>query len=447
MKMDLKSIGVVTALILIMFMAAIETSIISLALPTIKTDLNVTSSISLVFSIYFIALVIVNPLVGELLSRFKLIHVTIGGLLLFSVGSLMSGLSSTFTLLIISRFIQGLGSGVMMVLSQIVPKLAFEIPLRYKIMGIVGSVWGISSIIGPLLGGAILEFATWHWLFFINIPIAVVAGVLAFTTFIFDEEQVSSGEAFDQKGLFFFYLVLIFILGAITTPLSLWLKGIMIVIGIIFAYKLVKVEKQVSTPFLPIEEFNRRITIIFITDFIYAMILMGYNLYMPIYLQEEIGLSPLQSGFVVFPISAAWLLINFNLHRIEAGLTRKALYLVAFTSLLLCSVIVFVTHAAPILLAATLMLAGASFGIVYTKNSVIVQEETSPREMKRMMSFYSLSKNLGNSIGSTIMGGMYALPFVVGGARILNNVVLIIIFIMMLFLLWIVFYRNQTQND
>ncbi|MDN6261340.1 MAG: MFS transporter, partial [Staphylococcus simulans] len=109
--MDLKSIGVVTALILIMFMAAIETSIISLALPTIKTDLNVTSSISLVFSIYFIALVIVNPLVGELLSRFKLIHVTIGGLLLFSVGSLMSGLSSTFTLLIISRFIQGLGSG------------------------------------------------------------------------------------------------------------------------------------------------------------------------------------------------------------------------------------------------------------------------------------------------------------------------------------------------
>ena len=109
--------------------------------------------------------------------------------------------------------------------------------------------------------------------------------------------------------------------------------------------------------------------------------------------------------------------------------------------------IVFVTHAAPILLAATLMLAGASFGIVYTKDSVIVQEETSPREMKRMMSFYSLSKNLGNSIGSTIMGGMYALPFIVGGARILNNVVLIIIFIMMLFLLWIVFYRNQTQND
>ena len=79
----------------------------------------------------------------------------------------MSGLSETFTFFI-SRMIQGFGAGVMMSLSPDSPKLAFEIPLRYKIMGIVGSVWGISSIIGPILGGAILEFATWHWLFFIN---------------------------------------------------------------------------------------------------------------------------------------------------------------------------------------------------------------------------------------------------------------------------------------
>ena len=80
----------------------------------------------------------------------------------------MSGMSETFIMLIISRAIQGLGAGVMMSLTQIVPKLAFEIPLRYKIMGIVGSVWGISSILGPLLGGGILEVATWHW-FFISI--------------------------------------------------------------------------------------------------------------------------------------------------------------------------------------------------------------------------------------------------------------------------------------
>lgn len=163
--MRLKSIGVVVALILTMFMAAIETSIISLAMPTIREDLHAGNNISLVFTIYFVALVIANPIVGELLTRYKIIYIAATGLFLFGLGSLMSGLSPTFAFLITSRAIQGLGAGVMMSLTQIVPKLAFEIPLRYKIMGIVGSVWGVSSIIGPVLGGGILEFATWHWLF------------------------------------------------------------------------------------------------------------------------------------------------------------------------------------------------------------------------------------------------------------------------------------------
>lgn len=118
--MRLKSIVTVIALILIMFMAAIESSIISLALPTIKQDLNAGNLISLIFTAYFIALVIANPIVGELLTRFKIIYIAIAGLTLFTVGSLMSGLSTHFSMLIISRVIQGFGSGVMMSLSQIV---------------------------------------------------------------------------------------------------------------------------------------------------------------------------------------------------------------------------------------------------------------------------------------------------------------------------------------
>ncbi len=105
--MRLKSIITVIALILIMFMSAIESSIISLALPTIKQDLNAGNLISLIFTAYFIALVIANPIVGELLSKyFKIIYVAIAGLLLFSIGSFMCGLSTNFTMLIISRVIQ-----------------------------------------------------------------------------------------------------------------------------------------------------------------------------------------------------------------------------------------------------------------------------------------------------------------------------------------------------
>lgn len=407
--MRLKSIVTVIALILIMFMAAIESSIISLALPTIKQDLNAGNLISLIFTAYFIALVIANPIVGELLTRFKIIYIAIAGLTLFTVGSLMSGLSTHFSMLVISRVIQGFGSGVMMSLSQIVPKLAFEIPLRYKIMGIVGSVWGISSIIGPLLGGGILEFATWHWLFYINIPIAIIAIILVVWTFHFPEEETVAKSKFDTKGITLFYIFIGLIMFALLNQQHLYLNIIGFVLAILVALRLFNVEKKVSSPFLPVAEFNRMITLVFITDLLTAVCLMGFNLYIPVYLQEQLGLSPLQSGLVIFPLSVAWITLNFNLHHIEAKLSRKVIYLSSFTLLLLSSIIIAFGIKLPILIACVLILSGLSFGYIYTKDSVIVQEETSPIQMKKMMSFYGLTKKLGASIGSTIMGYLYAL--------------------------------------
>lgn len=444
--MRLKSIVTVIALILIMFMAAIESSIISLALPTIKQDLNAGNLISLIFTAYFIALVIANPIVGELLTRFKIIYIAIAGLTLFTVGSLMSGLSTHFSMLIISRVIQGFGSGVMMSLSQIVPKLAFEIPLRYKIMGIVGSVWGISSIIGPLLGGGILEFATWHWLFFINIPIAIIAIILVVWTFHFSEEETVAKSKFDTKGITLFYIFIGLIMFALLNQQHLYLNIIGFVLAILIALRLFNVEKKVSSPFLPVAEFNRMITLLFITDLLTAVCLMGFNLYIPVYLQEQLGLSPLQSGLVIFPLSVAWITLNFNLHHIEAKLSRKVIYLSSFTLLLLSSIIIAFGIKLPILIACVLILSGISFGYIYTKDSVIVQEETSPIQMKKMMSFYGLTKNLGASIGSTIMGYLYALKSGLFGANLHNILGVVSLISVGLIVVWLIFYREAASQ-
>ncbi|MCD8900275.1 MFS transporter [Staphylococcus gallinarum] len=449
--MNIKSIGIVIALLLIMFMSAIETSIVSLALPTIKDDLNVTSSISLIFAVYFIAIVIANPIVGELLERTRMIYITMFGLLCFTIGSLFSGLSETFTILIISRFIQGLGAGIMMALCQIVPKLAFEIPLRYKIMGIVGSVWGISSIIGPVLGGGILEFASWHWLFFVNIPIAILAMVLALMTFHFDNETSSTENGrkskLDIRGLTLFYIFIFFLLFAVMNTSHIYLNVIAFVVACIVAMILYKNEKSISMPFVPVKEFNKMIVLVFTTDFLYAIMLMGYNLYMPVYLQEELKLLPLQSGFVIFPISFAWLMLNFSLAKIEMRLSRKMLYLAAFTSLLLCSILVFVGTEHPLFIAFSLLFAGVSFGTVYTKDSVITQEETSPEHMKRMMSLYTLTKSLGNSIGSTIMGYVYAMSILFIGLQIHNVLLLVCIILFILIILWSFMYKPHIDNN
>ncbi|HCZ2937803.1 TPA: MFS transporter, partial [Staphylococcus aureus] len=433
--------------ILIMFMSAIESSIISLALPTIKQDLNAGNLISLIFTAYFIALVIANPIVGELLSRFKIIYVAIAGLLLFSIGSFMCGLSTNFTMLIISRVIQGFGSGVLMSLSQIVPKLAFEIPLRYKIMGIVGSVWGISSIIGPLLGGGILEFATWHWLFYINIPIAIIAIILVIWTFHFPEEETVAKSKFDTKGLTLFYVFIGLIMFALLNQQLLLLNFLSFILAIVVAIRLFKVEKHVSSPFLPVVEFNRSITLVFITDLLTAICLMGFNLYIPVYLQEQLGLSPLQSGLVIFPLSVAWITLNFNLHRIEAKLSRKVIYLLSFTLLLVSSIIISFGIKLPLLIAFVLILAGLSFGYIYTKDSVIVQEETSPLQMKKMMSFYGLTKNLGASIGSTIMGYLYAIQSGIFGPNLHNVLSAVAVISIGLIVLWVVFFKEQSSQS
>lgn len=445
--MRLKSIITVIALILIMFMSAIESSIISLALPTIKQDLNAGNLISLIFTAYFIALVIANPIVGELLSRFKIIYVAIAGLLLFSIGSFMCGLSTNFTMLIISRVIQGFGSGVLMSLSQIVPKLAFEIPLRYKIMGIVGSVWGISSIIGPLLGGGILEFATWHWLFYINIPIAIIAIILVIWTFHFPEEETVAKSKFDTKGLTLFYVFIGLIMFALLNQQLLLLNFLSFILAIVVAMCLFKVEKHVSSPFLPVVEFNRSITLVFITDLLTAICLMGFNLYIPVYLQEQLGLSPLQSGLVIFPLSVAWITLNFNLHRIEAKLSRKVIYLLSFTLLLVSSIIISFGIKLPVLIAFVLILAGLSFGYINTKDSVIVQEETSPLQMKKMMSFYGLTKNLGASIGSTIMGYLYAIQSGIFGPNLHNVLSAVAVISIGLIVLWVVFFKEQSSQS
>ncbi|MDR4633007.1 multidrug efflux MFS transporter SdrM, partial [Staphylococcus aureus] len=437
----------VIALILFMFMSAIESSIISLALPTIKQDLNAGNLISLIFTAYFIALVIANPIVGELLSRFKIIYVAIAGLLLFSIGSFMCGLSTNFTMLIISRVIQGFGSGVLMSLSQIVPKLAFEIPLRYKIMGIVGSVWGISSIIGPLLGGGILEFATWHWLFYINIPIAIIAIILVIWTFHFPEEETVAKSKFDTKGLTLFYVFIGLIMFALLNQQLLLLNFLSFILAIVVAMCLFKVEKHVSSPFLPVVEFNRSITLVFITDLLTAICLMGFNLYIPVYLQEQLGLSPLQSGLVIFPLSVAWITLNFNLHRIEAKLSRKVIYLLSFTLLLVSSIIISFGIKLPVLIAFVLILAGLSFGYIYTKDSVIVQEETSPLQMKKMMSFYGLTKNLGASIGSTIMGYLYAIQSGIFGPNLHNVLSAVAVISIGLIVLWVVFFKEQSSQS
>ncbi|UXR87450.1 multidrug efflux MFS transporter SdrM [Staphylococcus felis] len=439
--MGFKQLSVIVSLVLIMFMSAIETSIVSLALPTMRDDLNAKLPISLVFTVYFVGIVLAIPILSELMSRVKIIYVTMLGLILFIGASLLSGLSTSFEMLVFARLIQGVGAGVNMSLAQIVPKLAFEIPFRYKVMGIVGSVWGISSILGPFLGGFILEVSTWHWLFFINIPIGLIAMAFVLYAYQFDSETISR-PAIDYIGMALFYILIALLMFAVLYTHYLWMNIVALGLFFIGLVYLIRYSKRQRVTFLPIKEFKSLIRLAFLTDFLVAIVLIAFNVFIPTYLQDVLGLTPLQSGLIIFPLSIGWLFINFNLNKIESKLSIKLLYIVAFGILVFGGLNLIFNAFHPIIIAITLFFAGMSFGTAYTKDSVLVQEHVSPESMKKMMSLFTLTRNLGNSIGSAVIGYVYALQMRITQVPIQNIMLFCIGVVIVLFIIWM----RQSQK-
>lgn len=396
--------GLISALVIIMFMSAIETSIISLATPAIGKDLNATKSLALIFTTYMIAIVIVTPVVGELMKRLGAKRLMLLGIIVFIIGSMLSGLSFTFEMLLASRLVQGLGAGIMMTMGNIIPKIAFEIPYRYKVMGIVGSVWGISSIVGPILGGLILTYLNWSYLFYVNVPLAFLAIFLVIKYFKFEEMKQES--KFDFKGLIYFYIFLGSLLCALLIETHWFIHAALFILAMMILIIFIKYESRIDEPFVPVKAFNKRIGIVMGTDMLYAIIMMGTNIFLPIYLQTEKGLSPLLAGLTTFTISIFWLLSTFVLKTLETKLTIQRVYQLSFLYMIIGSLIIFIfDHAIAVTIASAFL--GLSFGTVFTKNIVTIQESAAPHQLGSMMSTYSLLKFIGSTTGSIIMSFFY----------------------------------------
>lgn len=396
--------GLISALVIIMFMSAIETSIISLATPAIGKDLNATKSLALIFTTYMIAIVIVTPVVGELMKWLGAKRLMLLGIIVFIIGSMLSGLSFTFEMLLASRLVQGLGAGIMMTMGNIIPKIAFEIPYRYKVMGIVGSVWGISSIVGPILGGLILTYLNWSYLFYVNVPLAFLAIFLVIKYFKFEEMKQES--KFDFKGLIYFYIFLGSLLCALLIETHWFIHAALFILAMMILIIFIKYESRIDEPFIPVKAFNKRIGIVMGTDMLYAIIMMGTNIFLPIYLQTEKGLSPLLAGLTTFTISIFWLLSTFVLKTLETKLTIQRVYQLSFLYMIIGSLIIFIfDHAIAVTIASAFL--GLSFGTVFTKNIVTIQESAESHQLGSMMSTYSLLKFIGSTTGSIIMSFFY----------------------------------------
>ncbi len=176
------------ALFIATFMSAVEGTIVSTAMPTIVGDLHGVSLMNWVFSIFLLTNAIATPIYGKLADQLGRKKVFIFGVLVFTIGSMFSGLSDSMGILIIWRAVQGIGAGVIMPVSFTIVADMYSFEKRAGIVGLLGSAWGIASIVAPLLGGFIVDNLSWHWIFFVNVPIGLLT-IFLISVFLVEPKQ------------------------------------------------------------------------------------------------------------------------------------------------------------------------------------------------------------------------------------------------------------------
>ena len=176
--MNFKKVNLTVSLMLAMFLASVEGTIVTMATPTITKDLHGFALISMVFSAYLLTSAISTPIYGKLADLYGRKRTLSIGILIFLTGSCLCGLSQNMAMLIAFRALQGLGAGSIFTVTYTIIGDGFPLEERSKIQGALSTMWGVASLIGPFLGGFLIDMLSWHWIFFINIPFGLLSVLL-----------------------------------------------------------------------------------------------------------------------------------------------------------------------------------------------------------------------------------------------------------------------------
>ena len=300
------------------FLAALDSTVVGTAMPTIIGELGGLSLYPWVFASYLLAATVTGPIFGKLSDTYGRKPVYLVGIFLFLAGSVLAGTSQTMTGLIVFRTLQGLGAGAVQPIAITIVGDIFELETRARVQGLFGAVWGISAVLGPVTGGLITDYVSWRWVFYVNLPFGLVAAALLAATLTESSVQrESSGRRVDYLGISLLtgglVAVLLALLGGGGGGPSLSAPTLALFFGGAAALALfVTVETRVENPVVPLGLFSDRIFAVAVFgNLALGGVLFGVSVYVPLFVQGSLSGTALTAGAVVAPVSIGWPVASF----------------------------------------------------------------------------------------------------------------------------------------
>jgi EmrB/QacA subfamily drug resistance transporter len=403
------------ALMLGMFLAALDQTIVSTALPTIVGDLGGLEHLSWVVTSYLLAATVSTPLYGKLGDMYGRKPVFLAAILIFLAVSLLAGLSQSMIQLIAFRALQGAGAGGLMVGAQAI--IADIVPPRDRgrYMGLIGAVFAVASIAGPLLGGFFVETLSWRWVFYINMPIGLVAVLVV--VFRLHLHTPSQRHAIDFLGAGLLTggvssLILLTSLGgnqfAWGSPVSLGLA--LAALALLAAFVLQ--ERRAAEPIIPLELFRSSVfRVASGLGFIVGLAMFGAIIFIPLFLQLVYGVSPTSSGLRMLPLMAGLLAASIVSGRIISRIGRYKPFPILGTGITALGMFLLSqleVDTAPWVASLYMLIVGVGIGLVMQVLVLVVQNDAPRRDVGVATSTATFFRSMGGSLGVALFGAIFA---------------------------------------